>query len=155
MIINTSSIKDISKSFKPLATSFNDINYVVNFEAKIFDFRGDDNFTVNDLKVIFSEADREIDGEIRKTSLDTVLQDIKSDLSYCATSENIGNEPLAYYRKKAFMMIVEEYFPYNPSTIYKHFPSPESYFDLGIMWHFCYIFLENGKGIILSGGAFD
>ena len=157
MIINTDSIKDLRKHFEPLMTSFNGCNYNTSIEAKTFCYSNNDIFSIENLKSLFPEES--IQGKIHQTTLLDAQKKIRESLSYYSTKDcdvEISNdEPFIYYREKAFWMIAKEYFPYEPNMVYEHIPYSNSYFHYAVMWFFCYVFLKDGNGMIISAGAYD
>ena len=160
--INPNSIKNGSKYFEPLVTSFSHSDYIISIEAKTFTYKENDNFNVNNLQELFQE-DGNVRGKIKKTTLDEAMQTIKESISYYPYSYPSNNyfsqiskdKAFIYFREKALWMIIKEFFPSTPEKVYTHIPDTECFFDFGIMWLFCYIFLKNGKGLVLCAGAYD
>lgn len=157
MTIDTSSIKDLKKDFEPLMISFNGCNYNTSVEAKMFTYSGDTIFNIENLRSLFPEES--IIGEMHQVNFEKAKEKIRESLSFYAAEGGLvltsKDNALVHYREKAFWMIVKEYFPYDPNIVYEHIPYSGSYFDYAVMWFFCYVFLKDGKGIVLSAGAYD
>ncbi len=158
--------KDISNNFKKLADSFEGMNYQIWIEAWVFSFRRKKGeFSIQDFNNIFSnKLPEEVDGMVTNISWFSALSDINKSLSYTSydigiqTQDemlNIAPPDLRAKRLKEFWGIVEKYISIPPQVVYHHYPKGGSHFCDYMMWGFCYIFLNDQKGLVIHAGASD
>lgn len=141
-------------------------NYVVDVEMILFEYKGKDNeFDMNTLKFIYPQEASNIHGNVVEINWDSVAKEINEILQYSEYREVLINakelgkdvvpNDVFEKRKTIFWGIIEKYISLPPDKIYKHIPRVPSFFADFMMWGFCYIFLKDGKGLVLHAGASD
>lgn len=166
MKINYKRITNISTGFKELSNAMRGCNYIIWIEARKFEYQGNSEFTLNNLKEIFpnktNDSKNNIDGEIYKATLNQALINIKRCLSFTAQEDggvDITNDQLLIEnRMTKFLNIIKENFNLESTTqVFQHNAYDPSYFGIYVMWGFCYIFLneQDKTGIVIGAGAWD
>lgn len=161
MKIGQKSINNLKYIFQPFFNKLEGTNYVISTDVKTFYYHEKvEFFNMENLKTLFPvKDDNTVQGTITPTTPIQSKEYIESCLSYCCNGkggiEKTKNTLLIKKRISTFWNLVQKHFDLPPEKVYIHNPEIGSYFDYGFMWHFCYIFLKDGKGIVLDAGAFD
>lgn len=186
MIIKQKPITDFSSDFVELAKSIADCNYNVNFDARTFFFQSEHClFTVNDLRKIFSDKvntscnqeycsigtqDHQkkpcIRGTMKTNTYSSAKNEIDDALSFDLELSDsfLANKPteaaiqIIIDRKQKFWTIIHHYYAVQSATqVLAHEASSDSFFGCGIMWQFCFIFINDktNQGLVLDGFSYD
>ena len=113
---------------------------------------------MNTLKNIFEEHSNEVSGKITKVNWDYSVEEINKYLKYTGdpyVGLGVVSEIEHEKRKNAFWKFVSFSIELPPQKIFKHESDNLGYFTDYSMWGFCYIFLSNGKGIVVYLHAYD
>lgn len=169
MKIIKESINDASKELNDFLKQFHDCNYVVYGDLVTFDYDGDEkDFNLKNLEDIYFDLPKKetldlnrsassykyIDGEISSTSWGDAFNEINKNLRYAPELELVSD--FEYERRKEiFWQLAQKHFKFPSDFVYKHEAYYPSYFHFYVMWGFCYIFLKDGKGLVLHAGASD
>jgi len=162
MNIINQSIKNESSDLKFFLNKLQGCNYVVSGSLIAFSYEGNvDLFNVDFIKKIYSKFEYKTDGVVKLSSWTQAFEDVNSKLRYTAYGEGACHDDksgldfvsnIEYENhKKMFWDIVKNKFGLPPEKTYFY----EDYFSTDVMWGFCYIFLKNGKGLVLHAGASD
>ncbi|MBY0353295.1 hypothetical protein K2W90_02920 [Candidatus Babeliales bacterium] len=175
-----SSVQDKSEKLGTFFDQFQGGNYVVYGELFLFEYDGNEkDFNLQTLKDIYfdlpdkkdldlnhsSSRYKYIDGKINTATWNEAYNQINHNLRYAAASEGwqpaedtmldiVTNEEHEK-RKQIFWKIIRENFDLPPDYIFFHEAHYLSYFSFYVMWGFCYIFLNDGKGLVIHAGAGD
>lgn len=185
MLIKQDLIKDFSKDFVALEKSIEGCNYNVGFSARLFFFQPCATFTITMLRQVFSDKVNTtclqddcniytpehqtlpcISGSIGECQHSFAKKEIEDALSFDhnLTGSVLFNKPTGYIeksltdRKQKFWAIIHHYYAAQAATqVLVHEASPDSFFGCGIMWQFCFIFINNktNQGLVLDGFAHD
>ena len=161
MNIIKNSIHDFSAEFNEFRDTLERCNYVPVFDGTYFEYEGSDIFTINNLIDLYISDDPNADkvkGLVKPSNYQEAKQKIRYGLRFDSEDGiqlSDSNEPLVKKREKIYWSIVNKHFSYKPLAVFAHDPCPKSYFGHYVMWHFVYIFLRAGKGVVLAGQAWD
>lgn len=179
MKILKDSIEDKSIELNDYLKQFHSCNYVVYGDLVTFNYEGNEGgFNLKNLKEIYCDLLQKdipdlkqpskynfIDGEISLVNFNEAIIAINNNLQYAPSGEgyreakDIGLDLVrdSEYekRKKNFWGLIQKYFTFPTDFVYRHEAYYPSYFSFYVMWGFCYIFLKNGKGLVLSAGVSD
>jgi len=167
MKILKNSIKEISSEFDKLEELLDDANYVVSILAKTFHYELEDDkpFTIENLKFIFSKEKNTIKGELQNITWDKTLKKISQYLSYAtylhsskkdeSSGFRIVSQDKLQERNDILWNSIKKYTQIPPKEVIEHIPVQPSYFGDFLIWGFCYIFLSNGKGVVIYCWAED
>ncbi len=162
MNIINESIKNESTELNLFLDTIQGCNYVVYGSIITFDYTGSiDLFNVDLIKKIYLKFEDQSDGVVKLFPWTQAFENINTNLSYTAYGEGKNHDNKSGLdvvsniewekRKKMFWDIISNKFNLPPEKTYNY----DNYFNSDIMWGFCYIFLKNGKGLVLHVGASD
>jgi hypothetical protein len=162
MIICEESIKNESRELSAFLGTLQGCNYVVYGSLVAFDYDGNaDLFSINLIKKIYNKFNEETDGNLRVVTFRSAFEDINSKLRLTALGDGENHDDLSGLditsnieyekRKQTFWNIIVKTFDLSTEKVYYY----EDYFSSDVMWGFCYIFLKDGKGLVLHAGASD
>lgn len=150
MNIQPNNIRDLYPEFKSFFQNLDGANYIIGHEVILFSFSGDFNLYLKDLEHAIEPINKSISGNLKSVSFDRAQKIIRECL-LCPWGPT--QEPNTI---EVFWKLINQYFTLPPTICYEHEPEPESCFDFGIQWNFCFILLnEQKQGIIIHAGAID
>ncbi len=163
MHIKNNNISDISGDFEKFFKSFDDLQYIIVYDIVTFVCSEQDNFLVNDLSMIMEAvipSEQKVSGIISKISYSQIQEEVARCFSYVSEKGILytveSSNKVTLRRTQTFWELIEKHFCLPPTVCYQHHSESGGYFDLGIMWEFCFILLnEQKQGIILYVGASD
>ena len=162
MKVNIKTIQDFYDEFGELEKILVGSNYEVDLGAKKFQFEGGDDFTVENLKLIF-------DGELKnEITIEQVVwpkaeNSINCMLSYSSYGDGIEvpgkmlstvPEEKRKKRKLLFWNKVKTLIQIPPKKTYWYSPKFGGIFDNFAIWGFCAILLNENEGLVVFGGAY-
>ena len=161
MKIVKNTIESFTEEFDAFSDKLKGFDYVPILEGATFCYEENDIFTTQDLLTIYPSDDpetKDVQGTITLSNYQQARQNIRYGLSFVSEGRTHGfvkNEQLIKKREEAYWSIVHKHFPFKPVTVFAHEPDIDSYFGQYVMWHFVYIFLRAGEGVVLAGQAWD
>lgn len=162
MDIINESIKNESTELNLFLDEIQDCNYVVYGSLITFNYEGStDLFNVDLIKKIYLKFKDKTDGVVELSPWSQAFENINIKLRYTAYGEGENHDDksgldvvsnIEYERrKKMFWDIISNKFNLPPEKTYNY----DNHFNSDVIWGFCYIFLKNGKGLVLHVGASD
>lgn len=162
MKIIKGSIKNISSELSEFLKQLHGCDYVVYGEMITFNYlENETQFNLSLMEEIYFEFSEKVSGKINMVPWDKALNDINEKLQYTPygtgedEAKDIMLDLVANFehenRKKKFWEIVKNNLNLPPEKTYFY----EDYLSTDVMWGFCYIFLKDGKGLVLHAGASD
>ena len=161
MFIQNNSIHDFGDKFSDFESSLEGPDYVLLFQGIAFTYKGGGAFTLKNLITLFehnSDEIKNIQGTIEVSTLQILDSKINYALSFVSNNtmhEFTSDSLMIAQRYKQYWEIVNHYFPYQPTHIFEHIPTPGTYFGDCVMWQFTFILLHEGYGAALAGQAWD
>lgn len=144
-------------------------NYSVSLISKAFKYEKGTNtlFNLDLLQEIFPDNFNDIEGSIVpinfKESADYINLcfacggGASGDGKMTQLDLRMAPEEEVEQRLIWFWSEIEKYIQVPPTHAYKHIPKAGSYFDGGIFWQFCFIYLneQTQQGFLIAGECFD
>ena len=139
-----------------LAQTITAVNYNVDFKIVQFTFDGPAEMTMEHLKALYPNAP--VAGKLIPISFVDAQKIVNRSLSFHVKGSMpylTTDTDLVMARFLTFWNFVKEEIQLPCSTVLLHVPDYGSYFSFGVVWNFCIILLEDSKGLVLSGNAYD
>ncbi len=160
MKILKDSVRDVSSRFIGLEEALDDADYVVSIYSRSFEYIADaEAFCIANLRDIFSENAAEIIGNMNEVSWSIAYEKIRKHLRYATylhgierditSSFKIVSENILQKRISIFEDIIKSQITIPPQEIIELTPARPSYFGNFLTWGLCFIFLREGKGIVI------
>ena len=156
MILQKAQLASIDCPLTGLAQTITAVNYNVEFKTANFTFDGPSLMSMEHLQALYPNMP--VAGKLIPIS----FIDAQKIVNRCLSFHVNGSMPhitadtdLVAARFLTFWNFVKEEISLPCSTVFLHIPDFGSYFGFGVVWNFCFVLLEDSKGLVLSGNAYD
>ncbi|HBS47804.1 TPA: hypothetical protein DEO28_01750 [Candidatus Dependentiae bacterium] len=158
--IDKKTICNFSDTFDSLKEKIVGCDYSIFFQAKTFTYSEGTIFSFENMKELYpDDFTKGKFNEIFFEDAENYIDDSVNYLSYDKFKQiNLAKDPAKFKNdlinewQNSFWETASSLIKLPPECVYKYEPY-DGLFTGNAMWGFCYIFLNNGKGLLIGGGA--
>lgn len=139
-----------------LAQTTSAVNYTVSFHTLAFTTQENEPITITTLQELYPGMP--VSGTIEPITFGQAQQLVNRCLAYHVKGsfpQITHDTELTMARFLTFWHLIKEEISLPCTQVYIHKPDYNSYFAFGVVWNFCFILVDQTKGLVISGQAHD